>query len=273
VFSAAAVALVALRQGGAEGGLVIVGGLLALAGLGGLIFGNPVSLPLVGLLMWIPALALGLLLRGSRSLALTLEIGLLAASGLVLGQYLIGDPAAFWSELITDFMAQSIDPQVMGEAERAQLVANMAPWMVGGVAAAWFLQQALVLFLARYWQAALYNPGGFREEFHGLRLRRSVLIALPVLLLLALVQEQTGSLPAQLVLVLEAGLLLQGVALVHGLVGRLGAGLAWLVGFYSLLVIGFPHSVTLVTLAGYADGWLDFRTKVRPRSDKGGTGE
>jgi hypothetical protein len=129
------------------------------------------------------------------------------------------------------------------------------------------------LFLARYWQAALYNPGGFREEFHGLRLRRAVLIALPLLLLLAWAQGETGSLPAQLVLVLEAGLLLQGLALVHGVVGRLGAGIPWLVGFYSLLVVGFPHTVTLVTIAGYFDGWLDFRTKVRARSGTDGSGE
>jgi hypothetical protein len=273
VLSAAAVALVALRHGMRDGLLVMAGGLLALAGLGGLIFGSPAALVLLGLLMWLPAWALGLLLRGSRSLALTLEIGLLAATGLVLGQYLIGDPAVYWSELIADFLAQSMDPQVLGEAERAQLVQSMAPWMVGGVAAAWFLQQALVLFLARYWQAALYNPGGFRAEFHGLRLGRTLLLALPVLLLLAWVQEQTGSLPAQLVLVLQAGLLLQGVALAHGLVGRFGIGVAPLVGFYSLLVVGFPHSVTLVTLAGYADGWLDFRAKVRPRSGSDGSGE
>jgi hypothetical protein len=200
-------------------------------------------------------------------------VGLLLASGLVLGQYLIGDPAAYWSELLADFLAHSLDPQVLGEAERQQLVTSMAPWMVGGVAAAWFLQQALVLFVARYWQAALYNPGGFREEFHGLRLRRAVLIALPLLLLLAWVQGETGSLPAQLVLVLEAGLLLQGLALVHGVVGRLGAGIPWLVGFYSLLVVGFPHTVTLVTIAGYFDGWLDFRTKVRARSGTDGSGE
>jgi len=63
------------------------------------------------------------------------------------------------------------------------------------------------------------------------------------------------------------------VALVHGLVGRLGVATGWLIGFYSLLVVAFPHGVTLVTIAGYLDGWLDFRAKVRSRSDTDGAGE
>jgi hypothetical protein len=273
LLSAAAVTLVALRHGARESAVMTAGGLLALAGLGGLIFGQPATLVLLGLLMWLPALGLGLLLRASRSLPLTLEVALLAGAGLVIGQYLVGDPVAFWSEQMNDFLSQMADPSLMGEADRKQVVESMAPWMVGGVAAAWFLQQALVLLLARYWQAALYNPGGFRAEFHGLRLRRWLFIALPALLLAALALGQTASPPAQLVLVLEAGLLLQGVALVHGLVGRLGAGTGWLIGFYSLLVVGMPHSVTLVTMAGYIDGWLDFRSKLRSRSDNDGAGE
>jgi hypothetical protein len=273
LLSAAVVALVALRHGGKESAVVTAGGLLALAGLGGLIFGQPATLLLLGLLMWLPVVGLGLLFRASRSMALTLEVALLAAAGLVIGQYLIGDPTAYWSELLDEFLGQMADPSVMGDADRQQLVETMAPWMIGGVAAAWFLQQALVLFLARYWQAALYNPGGFRTEFHGLRLRRWVFIALPVLLLASLLQGQGASPLAQFVLVLEAGLLLQGVALVHGLVGRLNANTGWLIGFYSLLVVGMPHSVTLVTIAGFLDGWLDFRAKVRSRSGEGGAGE
>jgi len=273
LLSAAVVALVTLRQGAREGGVVMAGGLLAMAALGALLFGKPLALVLVALLMWLPVWVLGLVLRNSRSLARTLEVGLMLAAGLVLGQYLMGDPVAFWSQLLGEFLAHMADPAVLGEAEQQRLIATMAPWMIGGVASAWLLQQAMALLLARYWQAALYNPGGFRTEFHALRLRRGVLIVLPVLLLAAMLQGHTASLPAQLVLVLEAGLLLQGVALVHGLIGRLGVGIGWLVGFYGLLVVGFPHTVTLVTIAGYIDGWLDFRTKVRPRADTNGTGE
>jgi hypothetical protein len=272
LLSAAAVALVTLRQGAREGVVTMAGGLLALAGLGWLIFGQPAILPLVGLVMWLPVWALGLVLRSTRSLALALQIGLLVAAGLVLGQYLLGDPVAFWSQLLGELLARQADPAVMGEAERQQLVDAMAPWMVGGVAASWFLQQAIVLFLARYWQAALYNPGGFRSEFHALRLGRGVLLAMPLLLVAAWAQGEKASFSAQLVLVLEAALLLQGVALVHGLVGRLRAGIGWLIGFFSLLVVAFPYTVTLVTLAGYVDGWLDFRAKVRSRSATDGAG-
>lgn len=273
LLSAAVIALVTLRHGLRESGVVMVGGLLALAGLGGLIFGKPIGLALMGLVLWLPVWGLALLLRSSRSLALALEVGLLLAVGLILGQYLLGDPVAYWSQLLNEFLVQSLDPQVLGESDRQQLVATMGPWMVGGIAAGWFLQQALALFLARYWQAGLFNPGGFKAEFHGLRFGRWLLIALPLLLLGAMVTGQTASLPAQLVILLEAGLLLQGVALVHGLVARFGAPIGWLIGFYSLLVVAFPYGVTLVTIAGYMDGWLDFRAKVRSRSDTDGAGE
>src|SRR5690606_29681664 len=40
----------------------------------------------------------------------------------------------------------------------------------------WILTAALVI--GRYWQALLYNPGGFREEFHQLRLDPRMMLLL-----------------------------------------------------------------------------------------------
>jgi len=160
-------------------------------------------------------------------------------------------------------------PSVITEAERNAMVEEIAPWMSGGLAAAWFLQLTLALFLARSWQALLYHPGGFAQEFRELRLGYWLLILVPGLLLSGMLSEQPGLL-AQGALVGMAAFFLQGVAVVHGLVARLKAGPGWLIGFYLLLVIGMPASFTLVSAAGFADGLVNFRARVRARDPKQG---
>jgi hypothetical protein len=66
-----------------------------------------------------------------------------------------------------------------------------------------------------------------------------------------------------------AAFLLQGVALVHGAVAALGAAKGWLIGFYILLFIALPHSFTVVSAAGFADSWLDFRKRMAGRRGSG----
>ena len=147
----------------------------------------------------------------------------------------------------------------------------LAPWMAGGLGAAWFVQLVLSMFLARSWQSVLYHPGGFSQEFYELRLGRWLLLLVPVLLLSGMLGDKPGFL-AQLALVGMAAFFIQGVALVHGLVSNYKAGQIWLIGFYLLLIIGMPASFTAVSAAGYADGWLNIRAKARPGSKNSGTG-
>ena len=60
----------------------------------------------------------------------------------------------------------------------------------------------------------------------------------------------------------------QGVALVHGLAAHFAQGNArWLTGFYVVLLITFPYSLTAVSAAGFADGWFDFRGRLRRGSN------
>ncbi|NNC54346.1 MAG: hypothetical protein HKO07_01350, partial [Pseudomonadales bacterium] len=63
----------------------------------------------------------------------------------------------------------------MSEAELQKLPALTAPdgvQVVGMIAIMQSITVAFSLLVARWWQAMLYNPGGFREEFHALRLQR-----------------------------------------------------------------------------------------------------
>lgn len=266
--SAAVIALVTLRQGAREGALVALLGVVALAALGLLLFGQPLALASAGALLWLPMLGLAEGLRLTRSLRLMVEGAALLGLLMVLGQHLVmDDVTAFWQQMLADYLSQMVDPAALGEAERNAMVAEIAPWMAGGIAAAWFIELVLALFLGRAWQAALEHPGGFGEEFRALRLGYWLLILVPILLLGGALGERPGLL-AQSALVGMAAFFIQGVALVHGLVARLNGGPGWLIGFYLLLVFGMPASFTLISAAGYADGLVNFRARVRPRGPK-----
>jgi hypothetical protein len=270
IASSAVVALVTLRKGFWEGLRIMFLGLAALVGLGMLLFGQPLSLAIAGALLWLPLLILAEVLRATRSLKLVIEVTVLLGALLIGVQYLVlDDVTGFWVGILEEYSVQIMDPNVVSEADRKTMVADMAPWMAGGMGAAWFLQLALSLFLARSWQAQLYNPGGFGEELRQLRLGYWLLILVPVLLVLGSMSEAPG-LASQLALVGMAAFFLQGVALVHGLVKEFNANQGWLIGFYILLVIGMPASFTAVSAAGFADGWLNFRAKVRARGPRDG---
>ena len=272
VVSAAAVGLVALSQGIREGFLVVLMGLLALTGLGWLLFGEPLVLLVTGAVLWLPLLVMGETLRVTRSLRLVVEMAAAAGMLLIALQYLLlGDVAGFWSELLQQYLTLLVNPDVVQEADRQNMADTLAPWMAGGLGAAWFIQLVLSMFLARGWQSILYHPGGFSQEFYELRLGRWLLLLVPVLLLSGMLGDKPGFL-AQLALVGMAAFFIQGVALVHGLVSNYKAGQIWLIGFYLLLIIGMPASFTAVSAAGYADGWLNIRAKARPGSNKSGTG-
>jgi hypothetical protein len=264
------VGLVTLRHGLREGLLVSLLGMVALGALGYLLFGQPLALVTTGALLWLPLMVLAEVLRVTRSLRLVVEISALLGLLMIGAQYLfMEDVTGFWQGMLGEYAAQIMDPSVITEAQRNTMVKEIAPWMAGGLAAAWFLQLVLALFLARGWQAMLYHPGGFAGEFRELRLGYWLLILVPVMLLAGSLSEKPGIM-AQGALVGMAAFFIQGVALVHGLVARFKAGPGWLIGFYLLLIIGMPASFTLVSAAGYADGLVNFRARVRPRDPKPG---
>lgn len=270
IASAAVVVLATLRNGGREGLLVVVSATLAMAGLGGLMFGMPLALAILGLILWLPAWGLASVLGRSGSLARTLEAASFGAVLLVVAQYLLlGDPAEYWEKLLREYVQGRLDPAVIPQADQQQLLGLIAAWMPGGVAVSWLLLMTLAVFVGRWAQARLDKPGAFGEEFRQLRFSRTWLLLLPVLLASTFWGDASDpSVLGQLYLVGMTLYLFQGISMVHGLVKITGAQAAWLFGLYFLMLVGAPHSVTAIAAAGYADGWLDFRAKVRARPDR-----
>ena len=122
------------------------------------------------------------------------------------------------------------------------------------------------LMLARSWQAQLFNPGGFREEFH--RIKLPAVIAMTLLLLtlggsalapFMLVVAPTATLP----------LLVAGLALFHGLVEMRQLNKIWLVTFYALLVFITQLMYPVIVLTACLDSVFDFRARLADRLHQG----
>ncbi|WP_321528266.1 DUF2232 domain-containing protein [Sedimenticola selenatireducens] len=267
ILSTSVVALVTLRKGTVPGALILglataISGGIALLALGG------VNLAIGFLiLMWLPVWLLAVLLRSSRSLALAI-VGAMVLGFVMLGGQFIqsADPVADWTALLGPFVESLVDAQLVEGSQQATLVALMASWMPGIVAAGFFLQLTVSLLLARWWQALLYNPGGFRTEFHQLRLPKVLSIALLLAVLPMLMQSGTEVTVAEYALILlVVAWFIQGLALAHGIVGKLGSSSGWLIGIYLLLLFALPHTVIVLAMVGIADAWFDFRARLGPR--------
>ncbi|MEX0430879.1 hypothetical protein [Spiribacter insolitus] len=255
--SGGALALITLRRGLAEGAIVLAGATAVLVPIYAGLLGAPMAVLQPLALVWLPVMALAQILRSTVSLATTLQLGtLLAAAGVLAFYGLHGDPAAFWEGTLQAIASALTDGRP--GPEWSQAAAQLAPRLTGLWVTNLLAVAFLCLLLGRWWQAVLYNPGGFRSEFHGLRFARWF-AGLGVAAVLAGMFGPPG-LVADVGLVIGAVFLLQALAVAHALVAARGWHVGWLVGFYLIL----PLLLRPVALLGLADTFVDFRARFAP---------
>ncbi|MGY2288938.1 hypothetical protein ACW9H6_03705 [Pseudomonas sp. SDO528_S397] len=264
---AAAVCLVLLRRG-----LQDAVGVLALGLLPALIWWLQLGDPRV-LMVLVGASSLALVLRASESWVRTLLVSV--ALGLV---YSVVLGAAFRPQ-IEALSQEIIDvlPRALGDLytqlsvdERARFVALVAPLLTGLIAAIMQVVSLLSLILGRYWQASLYNPGGFGREFRSIRIPLG-----PAMLLLAcmLVGPNFGPQMAMLVPMCSIPLMFAGLALIHGLVAQKRLARFWLVGLYVTLMLFMQLIYPLLVVLAIVDGLIDFRGRAAPKGTDDANGE
>ncbi|WP_095109365.1 hypothetical protein [Pseudomonas sp. Irchel 3E20] len=154
--------------------------------------------------------------------------------------------------------------------ERARLAALVAPVLTGLIAALLQVVSLLSLMLGRYWQALLYNPGGFGREFRAIRIPLG-----PAMLLLAcmLVGPNFGSQMAMLTPLCSVPLVFAGLALMHGLVAHKRLAKFWLVGLYVTLLLFMQLIYPLLVVLAIVDSLIDFRGRLAPKDADSANGE
>lgn len=273
LFSGATLALVSLRLGLGVGVKVLVGAGITVAIFAALIDASRVSSPvgevfsLMAMAMLPLLLLLSWVLRETRSLSITVVAsGVLAMVIVVFMYVVVGDTTVWWRAVFEEvYVLAQANGQPITSTELDALVAVVAKASHGAAGLIAFLGLTGSLLLARWWQSNLYNPGGYRAEFHNLRLDRR--IGFVVLLVLGLMIVSSGlwaQLAADLLIVLLAMYMLVGIALVHSVVAFKNAPRAILIALYLLLL--FPPTTSQVAIllasAGFADSWLDLRRRL-----------
>jgi hypothetical protein len=111
------------------------------------------------------------------------------------------------------------------------------------------------LVLARWWQAALYNPGGFREEFQMLRLEPGYAILLTGLMIAGLADLEPMD---TWVSFLSIPSMLAGIALMHYVIQLKKLGSSWL--FIGYLAVFF--FMPALALLGLIDSVVNVRKRI-----------
>jgi hypothetical protein len=265
-FSGAAVSLVTLRLGLAQGLQVIIGAMLVAGLLLGLVTGAPLAGFGFVLVLWLPLWLLSQVWRMTISLPVTLlTLGVWATVILAVIYGLVADPVNWWQQHLDKGLQPMLSSAgIEADSEEGrQLIQTMSALMTGIVTASYILSLAVCLLIARWWQSMLYNPGGFRKEFHALRFGRLAGVVMLVLLVLASVQAGiVTTLARDMLMVMLSLFLLPGLALVHYLVARRNASIGWLIVMYGLLLFALPQAGAVLTLLAFADVWLNIRARL-----------
>lgn len=260
----ASLALVALRRGWKEGLATALGSSLFLLVLA-LFNQQGVWVDLVAIpLLWLLTVVVAEIYRQFAATAWMVNGAGLLGIVLVLGAYLVlGDPAVHWMTLLNEHLRPLlVKAQVaQNEAGLDALIAAMSQVMTGGIAAFISVLMIVSTLLARWWQAMLFNPGGFRKEFYELRLGRVMAWVMLLLIAASLIGE--FSLTTNLVTVVWLLFFFQGMAVIHGLIAQIGMSSAWLVSIYMLLVLMPYYAAPVISGLGFMDTWFDFRGRLQ----------
>ena len=230
--SAAAIALVTLRNGSASGGWLTLWAILP-AIIIAAISGDTGSV-----LLLLGTFSLAVILRESVSLSLavmaSVPLALLGGAALTLFN------GVFLQELVATFnQALAQFEQELAQSEAAEMVFNgvSVPQVAALLATGNAVIALLSLILGRYWQASLYNPGGFGEEFRALRLPvGAVLMMASAALILWWMGADWRVWSAVVVLPLT----IVGFSLLHAFAKRAGKGVTWLALMYALWIVLDP---------------------------------
>jgi hypothetical protein len=246
-------AAVAAAQGAVATAILAVVSLLVSASVSQ-VLGN-------ALVIWAPVILLVVMMRGWRSLTLTLQVTVIAAMLITLGFYaVLGDPNVFWGEILVRI---SDSFREMGLTQHADILVQerdlIAPQMTVLVVITTWSLYAVVLLLGyavyRTLPGITSNFGLFRDLNFGRVLALIMATASVVAMLTGAVWLQNFA------FVIFAMFWLQGLAIVHWLHANKRVPLAVIILVYALIPLLNALLVMGLAVVGYIDAWFGFRTR------------
>lgn len=255
IVGAALVGLTILRKGIPQGAVTFCWATLPASGW--MVFASDPT----PLLVVIGTAILAIILRSSVSWVSTLVASL--AIGFVCGfalQWLapeaIQELIDASSQMIADMNIEQLD-----QLDQQQIDLFLGQLVISMTAAAHVVFILISLMLARYWQSTLYNPGGFQQEFHLLRIPSMMALALLIVIMFGgtISPAISGWIP-----LITVPFALSGLALVHGLVHKKGMGRTWIAVVYLLLIVIMPYMYIMLVMIAIIDSWVDFRSRMTP---------
>ncbi|MNM72460.1 hypothetical protein D3C81_841550 [compost metagenome] len=225
------------------------------------------------LLVLLGSASLALVLRASESWnrVLLVSIAMGVVFSVVLGT-VFGPQIEMLAQALIKVMPSLLGDvyQKLSVDEQARFASLIAPVLTGLIAALLQIVSLLSLLVGRYWQALLYNPGGFGREFRAIRIP-----LLPAMLLLAcmLLGPNIGPQMAMLTPLCSVPLVFAGLALIHGLVAQKRLARFWLVGLYVTLLLFMQLIYPLLVVLAIVDSLIDFRGRLVPKDTDNANGE
>lgn len=228
---------------------------------------SAVQIVVTALLIWVPAASLAALARRLKSLTLTLQVSVILAMVGVLAFFVVlGDPAVFWSEMLTQWTTLVREN---GQPEYAdQLLASTAlivPQMTMMAVFTIWTWLVLVLLLGYGLFQFLPEKKAIYGRFCDLNYGR-VLAA--IMAVTSVIAVATGATWLQNVaFVVFVVFWLQGLAIMHWLLSEKLLPIFVVIATYAFLLVPVLNGLLVIALAilGYMDAWFDFRARRKAR--------
>jgi len=249
--------LLVLAQGAK---LALVEGCIAAAVLltVSLIFGVSIS-SIVTLMTgtWVPVFLLAIMLLGSRSLTLTVQVAIIVAALALLGFYVVVvDPVAFWQPYI-DTMAEIVRQNNL----QLNLELLTAEVMTVSAALAFWMLYTVGLLLGYALYKRLPGETGEYGRFCDLNLGRVIAVMMALTSLLAFAFNATWL--QNLAFMMFVVFWIQGLSIVHWMHAQGTLPLAALIAVYALLPFLQVLLLTALAVLGYMDAWFGFRRRMK----------
>ncbi len=262
LLSSAAIALVTLRRGAHDGAFVMLTACAVGALMSIILLGNYIFALVYGVVLWLPIWIVAIILRESRRLSLVLELSVIFGAIIIVAAYLlIPDPSGLWRQILTAVVEPMLSQVENSEIEVQQAISNMSKFMTGMLVTGYISGILLGLFLGRWWQSVLYNPGGFRQEYLALKAHPVFAIVSVIVLLAAILSSgMLSEVSWNIAIPIFMFYVFIGTAIAHSLIAAMKAKTYLLPVFYVLLFL-IPHALLPVALMGLSDTWFNLRNK------------